>query len=252
MMSGNGTSGTAPRGDLTKGGGAHADPLARQLASAASLQPAGLPEADMAALWGRVKHETTAARSGWRQHLQELPTGVRVTLALATVLVLTAITVLVIGTRESLAGAGIMRVTLALSSLGILAAACFAVSLRGVHQRPLRGWAWAVVAIAVAVPVGLALLPMGAHADGSSGVGCLLIGIATGGIVSVPVFLMQRASVPVLARVCAALAGGGVVAFALLELHCPSRDVTHLLLGHAAVGLVLVALSAFVVVARRR
>lgn len=249
MMSGDDTSGTAGRRDRDEL--SPSDPLGQQLRHAAKGAGAPLPEAELAALWGRVRAETTAARPGWRVRLQELPTGMRVTIALASALLLAAVTMLVFGTRESLAAPGMLRVTLVLSGLALVAAASFAVSLRGVHQRPLRGWSWSVIGIAIAVPVGLALLPGGAPFAGSTELGCLAIGLGTGALVSVPVFLMQRATVPVLARACAALAGGGVVAYVVLELHCPSRDVTHLLVGHAAVGLVLVALSAAVVTARR-
>jgi len=227
------------------------DGLEKRLASAAREPAPGLSQAEMTALWGRVRAEATAP-PGWLERLRELPTGVRVTMALGFALVVVAIALLATGTRESLAGPGMMRLTLGLSGLALLAAASFAVSLRGMHQRPLRGAGWGVIAMAVAVPVSLALLPQAPHADGRSGLGCLLFGVATGALVSVPAFLMQRASVPVLARACAALAAGGAFGYALLELHCPSRDVTHLLVGHAAVGVVLVVLSAIVVSVRRR
>lgn len=230
------------------------DALQERLARAGQAEAGAstLPSGEAEALWAGVRAATVAARPTWRDRLRELPTGARVTIALGIALTLAAMMVLVVGVREVGPGAATERVVLALSGLTLLAAASFAVSLRGIHRRPLKGWAWAVIGLGLAVPFVLAVMPAGeVGLERGVGFGCLTIGIAAGALVSVPVFLMQRASVPVMARACAAMAGGGLVAFSLLELHCPSRDVTHLVVGHALVGVVLVVAAGVVAPLRR-
>lgn len=198
------------------------------------------PPVDVAALWSGVQHDVQA--KGWRERLRSLPTGLRVTLALSISVVLVAVVMLAAGSRE-VDGASSMRLVLVLTALALMATAAFAVSLRGLHRPISRANVWAIVGLAVGLPLVLALTPeSGVEAHGSPW-RCLVTGLVTGALVSVPVFLMQRASVPVLARAAAALAGGGAIAFGLLELHCTSRDVSHLLVGHALVGVLLVAAS---------
>ncbi len=198
------------------------------------------PPVDVAGLWSGVQREVRA--KGWRERLRSLPSGLRVTLALASAVVLVAVAMLVAGTRE-VHGGDTMRLVLLLTALALIATAAFAMSLRGLHRPTSRMSLWAIVALAVGLPFVLALTPEGGAEGHSSHWHCLVTGLVTGVLVSVPVFLMQRASVPVLARAAAAMAGGGAIAFGLLELHCTSRDVSHLLIGHALVGVLLVVAS---------
>lgn len=217
----------------------------RGIAGKVEPEPAAQPTVD--ALWRGV--EARIARRSWRTRLAELPTAARVGVALAIAATVTATAALAFGIRS---GMPAMRVAVALGALALAAAACFAVSLRGVDRRPLGRWAWAVVGLAIALPFALALWP-GAADGHEAGASCLWVGLAVGALVSVPVFLAQRGSVPVWARAAAAVAGGGAGGYAVLELHCPSRDVTHLLIGHALVGVVLViAALVGVAVGRRR
>lgn len=221
-------------------------------AGRAEAETSGLTPDQLEGLWAGVRAETCAAPSTWRERLRELPTGVRIALALGVASVIAAMMVLITGARGGEIGTPLTSVLLALCALVLLAVASFAVSLRGVHQPPLRRWTWVVIAVALVLPFALALIPPASLGVTVSSLACLSIGLATGTLVSVPVFLMQRASVPVLARASAALAGGGAIAYAVLELHCPSRDMTHLLVSHALVGTLLVAVSAVVVWARQR
>jgi hypothetical protein len=180
----------------------------------------------------------------------------RVVLALGAALVVMAVMTLILGMRNDMGTVAIAPYLVAMGGLALIALASFSVSLRGAHQRPLGGLAWGVVGLALLVPIELALNPdfwsRAPVAADSIGTMCLALGIVTGALASMPVFLMQRASVPVMARAAAALAGGGVVAFAMLQLHCPSHDVSHLVFGHAAVGALLVAGSVLIVWMRRR
>lgn len=231
--------------------------LERRLAHAREGEPR-LSDKAMQAMWSRVRSETTAAPRGLVARLREQPTVVRVLLAMGVAMLVSAVLALSIGPREDFAEVTVVRYVVAMSGLAVLALASFAVSLRGVHRRPLGPWAWVVIGLTLVVPFVLAAIPSIWVPAGvvieptDTGYGCTALGILTGGLISVPAFLMQRASVPAVARACAAVAAGGVVAFGLLELHCPSRDVTHLVVGHAAVGAALVAGCAAVVWWRRR
>jgi len=231
--------------------------LERRLSHVREAEP-HLSEPAMQALWSRVRQETTAAPGGFLVRLREQPTTVRVLMAMGVAMLVSAVLALSIGPREDFADVTVVRYVVAMSGLVVLALASFAVSLRGVHQRPLGPWAWVVIGLTLVIPFVLAAIPSIWVPDGvvveptDTGYGCTALGILTGGLISVPAFLMQRASVPAVARACAAVAAGGVVAFGLLELHCPSRDVTHLVVGHAAVGAVLVAGCAALVWWRRR
>ena len=231
------------------------DPLAARLqALAADDKGRADPPA---ALWEAVRAQTIDARPTMRARMQEMPTRLRILTALALALVLGTVVALACGVRSDLGTVAIMRYGVAMGGLVLLALAAFSVSLRGAHQRPVGAWTWAVTGLTLVLPIALALLPSiwgptdadWSHIGASA---CHGVGLVTGALVSVPIFLMQRASAPVFARVCAAVAGGGVIAFAMLAVHCPSNDVTHLLIGHAAVGAVLVAIAAVVVWVRRR
>ena len=236
---------------------AQSEGLEQRLTHAAEARTV-LPEPALKAMWSRVREETTAASPGLLTRLREQPTAVRVVLAMGVAMVVSAALVLALEPRDDLADVTIERYAVAMSGLILLAAAGFAVSLRGAHQKPLRGWAWAVIALSLGIPVALAAMPSLWVPEGvvvpatDTGYGCTALGILTGGLVSVPAFLLQRGAVPVVLRACAAVAAGGVVAFGLLDVHCPSRDVTHLVVGHAGVGAVLVAVAAAAVVWRRR
>ncbi|MFO0747422.1 MAG: NrsF family protein [Myxococcota bacterium] len=238
--------------------------LAKQLERTRAEDSAATTSAELDALWQRIEPETVGARRSWRSRLRELSTPKRVGLVLLGTIALSAIVMIVLGgMRGDLASGGLVaRYALALLGLCVLAGAVFAVALRGAHQRPLGVVGWVIVSLAVVVPLALSLLPSVWTADGGRTLavvdGCNVIGCTTGLFAGVLAWLFQRSTTPVTVRVLASAAGGGVIAFAMLQLHCPADNVEHLLLGHSIVGVILVAAAGLglgirrVVMSRRR
>jgi len=139
----------------------------------------------------------------------------------------------------------------------VLTGATFAVSLRGHHQKPLGPVAIIVVGLSVMVPVVLAVMPwLWAPAPGFEAIPvshvCLELGISTGLIAAGIAWCFQRDDMSGWVRALSAAGGGGLVGFAMLQLHCPAHDATHLLIGHAGVGLFLVLVTTIVVLVRRK
>jgi len=209
------------------------------------------------ALWQRVSVDTVLARPSFVTRLRELPTQRRVGFVLLGTLLFAGLTMMIIGgVRGDLVGGSlVVRYAAALVGLTVLAGAVFAVALRGAHQRPLGWIGWALVALGVGVPLALSLVPsMWTDAPPSPEAivnGCGFIGAATGVFAAILAWLFQRQTTPVAVRLLASAAGGGVIAFAMLQLHCPSDDVDHLVIGHSSVGLVLVLVAALGLALRR-
>ena len=197
--------------------------------------------------------------------LRELSTPWRVAIAVGGALLMAAFAVAAMGVRSDLTAGDLARYGLALAGLAGLVGVAFAASLRGAHQRPLGARAWMWIGLALATPIALALVPglwetggasMAAggameHAHSPFGV-CGWVGLGTGALTAAIAWVFQREGVRVAWRVLAAVGGGGLTAFAILQLHCPSRDATHVLVAHAGAGLLLAGLAVLVVVFARR
>lgn len=216
-----------------------------------------VPSAELDAMWQRVSADTVMAKPSWLTRLRELPTPRRIGFVLLGTLMLAALTMVIIGgVRGDLVGGSLVaRYAAALVGLTVLAGAVFAVALRGAHQRPLGWVGWALVALGVLVPLGLSLTPTvwseGPPAPEAIVNGCAFIGVATGVFAAILAWLFQRQTTPVAVRLLASAAGGGVIAFAMLQLHCPADTVDHLVIGHSSVGFVLVLLAALGLALRR-
>jgi hypothetical protein len=214
----------------------------------ARVRDLDVPGGDLDALWGRVAAETVAAKPTLLGRLRELSTARRVGFVMLATIALAALMVALMGARPDLGGELVARWALILFALSVLSCAVFAVALRGVHQRPLGWVGWALVGVAVVVPYALALMPSlwSGHASEAATVvdGCGFIGAALGAFAAVLAWMVQRSTTPVVVRVLASAAGGGIVGFAMLQLHCPANDVEHLVVGHAVVGVALVAIAA--------
>jgi hypothetical protein len=126
--------------------------------------------------------------------------------------------------------------------------------LRPLYRAPLSGAALvATVTAALLVPVALALLPV-AHADHPASLGgtgatfapralaCFVFGLATAAPLLAALWLFDRAPRP--ATLLAMAGAGGLLGSVSLLLHCPITHPTHLVAGHASVGLALAALLA--------
>ncbi|TNF24348.1 MAG: DUF1109 family protein [Deltaproteobacteria bacterium] len=219
-----------------------------------------LDSSELASLFSRVAAETVDRPPRLRDRLRELSTPVRIAMAVAGALVMATVALGITGMRADLTGQAIVRYAVAMTAIAGLVGAVFAASLRGPHQKPLRWWAWAMIVAALLIPLALAVLPW--LWDGSRGPGpahahhafglCGVMGLVTGALTAAVAWAFQRETWSVTWRVLAAVAGGGLTAFAMNQLHCPSGDATHLLLGHASAGLMLALVAVAGVLLRRR
>lgn len=232
-------------------------PGAREdLGLAALRRSDALGDADLSALWARISPCTLRERRTWRTKLRDLPTAKRIALAVTGAFVVATLALLIGGMRLDMGAQTVLRYVVAMLGILALTAATFAVSLRGHHQKPLGWRGLVVVASAILVPVGLAVMPwLWAPPPEMAGVPvshvCLQLGISTGLIAAGIAWLFQRSDMNVWIRALSAAGGGGLVGFAMLQLHCPAHDATHLLIGHAGVGLFLVIVTTIVVAVRR-
>ncbi len=213
----------------------------------------------MDAVFAGLAADTVDKKPSLRDRLRELSTPVRVALGVSGALVMVAVMSLTMGVRPGLGGEALLRYALVVTSIAGLVAASFSVSLRGLHQRQLGATGWVIISLALLVPLALALIPeiwsTGAPMAMMAGDGmdmCLPLGLATGALTTAVAWVFQRQDFPLIYRLLAAAGGGGLTAFAMLQLHCPATDPTHLLVTHAGVGLVLAAVVALVVVIRQR
>jgi len=216
-----------------------------------------LDPSEVDALWKKVVPDTLKAPPGLRSKLRELPTATRVALSVAGAFVVAVIALVIGGMRVDMGTQTIMRYTVAMLGILVLTGATFAVSLRGHHQKPLGPVGMVVVGLSVLVPVLLAVMPWlwappAEFADIPVSHFCGHLGISTGLIAGGIAWLFQRSEVNGWVRALSAAGGGGLVAFAMLQLHCPAHDATHLLVGHAGVGLFLVLVTTIVVGVRLR
>jgi hypothetical protein len=239
-----------PCADLAADGGS----LAKLLA----MEPA-VGESSVEALSARL-----SLRLG-REHgplawLRGLATPARLALALGLVALLGALALLAMP-RVDLAVYPAGRLVLAVVGLLAVGGAAVLGALRPLQrpELPVRRWA-IVLGVALGVPFILAALPQahmlhqaslqGTGADFvKRALGCFIFGLEVG----VPVLLLVRAldRGPLQPRrfvLAAALAG--VAANLVLEMHCPVTAPSHLLAGHATVGLAFALVA--VVVAKVR
>ncbi len=226
------------------------------------IDPAGLNDdqpspAELAALFDKVARDTVDREPTMRDRLRELPTRLRVVAAVGGALALCVGILAALGVRPVPAGEGLATYIVTLCCLVAMVSIAVATSLRGVHQRPVGRVAWALTALALVAPLGLAIIPgiwAGAEAPPAGmsgpGLGCLLTGLATAFGVGLVIRLFQRSDRPADWRLTAMAGAGGLIAFTTVQLHCPSVDPLHLVVGHGTAGLILAA--ALLVVARLR
>lgn len=226
------------------------DPHPTLAADRDRLRSGPLPDGLLAGLFDEIAAETVDRRPSLRQRAQELPTRLRIVAAVLSVAGLTGLVTVVTGVRADIGAGEAVRFGVAMAAVGALIAALAAVGLRGHHQRPLGPAVWALLLVALGAPVVLAAFPGLWLADGHAAAamslgappGCFSMGLVNGAVAAFVVWLFQRADRAARWRLMASAVVGGLAAFWSLELHCPSRDVTHMLVGHASVGFVLAAL----------
>jgi hypothetical protein len=136
----------------------------------------------------------------------------------------------------------------ALVTLGSLSTVCLMAlwhALRPIHQPPLPAWAWGgLLLLGIAVPVGVAFLPPLALGPGEPpALKCFGLGTLMGLPVLLLALVVDRA--PRVAALgsgtlLAAVAAGGL-GNVCLEGHCASDGTVHRLVGHALIGVCLLA-----------
>lgn len=216
-----------------------------------ALGEAPRAELDLAGLRESVNAELDA-EVGPVAYLRSRTTFVRAAVTVA-VAALVALVVLRVAPRSDLSLYPMPRMALALALLLVPLLVALVVVLRPLQRHALpNALVWGALILGVATPWVLALLPR-AHAlhpdalggDGSDRVAlalrCLAFGIATGLPVLLALWAFDRGAHAALRRALVAAAAAGLMGNLVLQGHCPITSPSHLALGHATVGLVLLA-----------
>jgi hypothetical protein len=218
--------------------------LEEWLAEAREEEGAG-PSPDVDAMFAEVTEDIEEAERKPTFWLRTRPTWMRRLIACGAALLVVVLGG-VIALRSDFFEYPPVFMAVALGSLGVLLLLSLHQALRPLHRPPMPGWARAgVVALTLTATFLLALLsPHEPGVEASRGVGemvspCLFLGLLMG----IPVYLILRlldrragVTAPLLAACAAGLAGNLV-----LQLHCPRRDLDHLMFAHFAVALLFVA-----------
>ncbi len=205
--------------------------------------------AELEAVLGRLEATAFDAPQGFRERLRSLPTWARASLAAGIAIVAGGVLLSALGLRSDLSAGSVLGEAATLAGLAALVALATAVGLRGAHQRPLGRLGWVVAAAILFLPVALGFLPdvfgatgLGPITASDPGLACLGLGFAAAAVVGVAAGLFQRGRRPVGWRLGAIAGAGGLVAFVATQLHCPSSDLLHRVIGHGGAGLLLFAL----------
>lgn len=211
--------------------------LGRGLAAQAS---ATLPMT--ADLFGQLEQDL-GRETGLRAWLRSRPSRARFLLSLLPVL-LVVIAGGLLRQRPDFAQYPMARVALLLCVYFVAIALAFAKTLSELPRRePLRDYL-PLLAFALSVPVLASFAPateISRHAGAEGALNCF----SYGALLTLPVALLlwafDRDDKPALRTVCLSAAGLGLSANLLLELHCGNGNPTHVLLGHASLGLAWLA-----------
>ncbi len=206
----------------------------------------GGPATDADALFDQLEADL-AREQGLRARLRSLPAPVRTALLLLGAFGVVALVALV-RPRMDLDHYPMGRLLLFAVLIGGLTAFVVPLLSRGPHQAPPRTGPWAL-GLSLAVPVALAVLPA-AHTAGHdltlpfalSALACFAFGTVTGLPALLLAWLVERQDPQPIARALLAAATAGLVGNMALQAHCPITTPLHLLVSHAVIGAVLVAL----------
>jgi hypothetical protein len=218
-------------------------------ADRASVGQCPVARAELDAVLGRLEAAAFDSPPGLRERLKALPTWARASMAAGVALLAGAALLGALGLRADFSAGSLWGEGTVLAVLAGLVALATAVGLRGAHQRPLGRLGWVVASTVLFVPVALGFLPdvFGAASAGplrasDPGLGCLCLGFAVAASVGVAAGLFQRGQRSVGWRLGAIAGAGGLVAFVATQLHCPSPDLLHRVIGHGGAGVLLFAL----------
>ncbi|HEY2406688.1 MAG TPA: hypothetical protein VGI10_11830 [Polyangiaceae bacterium] len=190
----------------------------------------------------RLEPPSLAGEHGVRALLRSRPTYARVAL-------LIALTALITGLSFALNGRDLRDAPMARVYGVVLVyfAGFWFAARRGLLGAAEPGYQHHVRALALAslaVPIAIALLggSMSAKDGGpAAGLGCFVYGALLALPVVAAFFWLERADRPPAGAFWLVAALSGFTANLVLELHCPSQHLVHLLLGHASVGVVVLA-----------
>jgi hypothetical protein len=176
----------------------------------------------------------------WRERVSELPTPVRLGLALVASIVVGA---LFMGpVRPDLPA---LRTVLGPLVVAVgWAGGAMVLALRPMHrvgeafERRAPLWAFGLIALALLEWPGIALTGRTAVIGALV---CGAMGAVTAVLVGLVVLAFDRAPRPAAFRVWAAAGAGGAVGFVFREIHCLAGDAVHVLAAHLSLGVVAAA-----------
>ncbi len=220
-------------------------PEARSPGAASAGPPP--PDLQLEQLWGDIERRVAGER-GVRAWLRSRPTLLRVALVCGALAITAAAHVLWARRSDGLLLSG--RLLLAAGSVAVAIVLCARVALTPLTRPVPRASALASAALLL-LPVLAAFLPelrfgAGAHdpaASWTASAGCF----AYGGLVvlgmGAALWGVDRGGAGSGVRLIPAVVCAGLAAHLVLQIHCANDNSTHLLLGHASVGVVWLALS---------
>jgi hypothetical protein len=202
-------------------------------------------EPDMGALFSELT-ASIEKENGLLARLRELPTSSRL-FGVAGVVIVALGLIGVFWSRENKAPMPVVHVVIALTSLALMLALAVRLVLR-----PLQSAAPSQRAVSLSLFGGLVLpfacaaavqMESGPVIHGSP-VRCFVVGSALGFAFILVLRAFDRGELLTKSTGLLAAVAGGLAANAALELHCPSTDPVHLMLGHAMIGVALIAVLA--------
>lgn len=200
-----------------------------------------LSDEAFASMFAEVAAETVDAKPTLLRRLQELSTPARIGLGVGLGASLGGLVLLVLGIRGDLNEMGTVP-ALALVTLAALGSVSVAVSLRGMHQRPMDQFAWLVSGLTLILPVILASIPglwPGVEHEFMMPweSACFWFGTSVAVPTAAAISLLQRERAGALWRVLTAAGAGGCAGFVVQELFCAANDHWHLITTHGILGL---------------
>jgi hypothetical protein len=213
------------------------------------LRPALEPASDLADLFASVQTDIAQER-GLAAWLRSRPTALRMSMAFGCVVALGAATGLG-WLRPDIAVYPMARMVMVLATMALLIALGVGLVLRSLQRAALPSWAsGATIAAAVLALLAFYSLPIAHEAHPSSlqapGVAallararpCVIVGLLLGAAVFAALRALDRGGAR---RSLLRAAAAGLCANLVLQLHCPNTAPMHLLAGHFAVLVVLLA-----------
>jgi hypothetical protein len=197
-------------------------------------------EGALAEMFAGVRRVTVDAPRTPRSRLQELPTRIRVPLAVLAAVLGGALVTGGMGIRDDL---GTVALSLALSSVQVCVVVALAATMAlRAASHAMSGVVPVVSWFLLGMPAAYAVAPFWQGDDlavaASTHLACALGASLTAVVGAAALAVLDRSERPATWRVAAMAAGGGAVGLLAMNSHCSAVSWEHLLLGHAPGGLV--------------